>query len=77
MLTFEQWLVERGKRTALSGAPYPPGYATSGPAQLPPLALTPTSAMAPFALKKVYDKNGEVKTNPPHKSKENPNLPPK
>ena len=39
LLTFEQWLMERGKRTALGI--YPPLY---GSGQLPPLAFAPTSA---------------------------------
>lgn len=39
MKTFEQWLNERGKRTALGI--YPPAY---GVAQLPPLAFAPSSA---------------------------------
>lgn len=37
--TFQQWLMERGKRTALGI--YPPLY---GSGQLPPLAFAPTSA---------------------------------
>lgn len=37
--SFEQWLMERGKRTALGI--YPPLYGTG---QLPPLAFAPTSA---------------------------------
>lgn len=39
LLTFEQWLMERGKRTALGI--YPPLY---GSGQLPPLAFAPSSA---------------------------------
>jgi hypothetical protein len=37
--TFQQWLMERGKRTSLGI--YPPLY---GSGQLPPLAHAPTSA---------------------------------
>lgn len=37
--SFQQWLAERGKRTALGI--YPPLY---GSGQLPPLAFAPTSA---------------------------------
>lgn len=39
LLTFEQWLMERGKRTSLGI--YPPLY---GSGQLPPLAFAPSSA---------------------------------
>ena len=49
ILTFEQWLTERGKRTALGI--YPPAYGVS---QYPPLYFTPISATAPLAFKKIH-----------------------
>lgn len=49
MKTFEQWLNERGKRTALGL--YPPAY---GVAQLPPLAFAPSSAGHMVAFAKIH-----------------------
>jgi len=63
--SFEQWLQERGIRTALGI--YPPAY---GVGQYPSLYFMPISASAGFSLTAIHHKEDKPKKKKKKKSKE-------
>ena len=65
MITFEQWLAEKGLRTGLG--PYPSLYATG---QYPPLYFAPISATAALQLAKFHKgEHPETEDKPKKKGK--------